>query len=859
MADMIARGMAQQANSALSEKMNSVATSHIFATTQSRDDHFTANPTQRVTGVIVSVGSGYQEWNGTSWIDKTAIIKGDKGDKGDVGATGTTDYNNLTNKPTSTIANIDSAVTNSHTHSNKTALDGTTASYTTTEKTKLSGIEENANNYIHPSTHEGNVISITDTGNYFTGTNVETVLQEVGSQLDDIVNNGASNASTVAFNPIGIITSTNVQGAIQQIIDWVNSLSFTSQYVGITTTGSTFSPIVELVNGSTATVTWEVEGGSTYTGLTPTIDFGSSATRIVRMSATKDGVNALGDIITFNVGFDYTQDAGLYNIGATYNHAVQSVSNIQYVNKMTGLLRFLAATSTLACSLDFTGMSSLQFIECFGAAVTNVTLTGCTSLVRLCMESNDLATLDLNPVAGNLYDLRASGNRSPLTFTPLTSPMAHLYHYCAQSETVINHPTAAQLPVIEELWDWNSGQTGALVVSSSAIRNISTQSNSWTSADLTNQFPAGRNGYFDGNTCNFASVILTGCNGLTTINLASNNLNQSAIDGILSEVESWGTSGGSLDLRLNVAPSSAGTANADLLIARGWTVNVDEATGATAPSISSSYNTTSVYTTDEVSIPYTITDSNGGLMSATYIIDGGTPTVVSNLSTGLNTWSVGTLAEGSHTLTIQVADSGALTSNILTFNITSSIETSSVLWSDNFDRADATGVANVGNGWHTQSVMDCNIVSNDLVLVGSGAYGILLNTNTGTLPSDYTVSMALPAGTKGGYFGLVGRWYNGNGVRLLFIDQETITIGDASGYNTNNVTVPTPTFPANWLNDGIAHTIAMRMVGSTIDIILDGEIATTVTCTVNSTQTGTEVGFCGEGQNRVRQLIEVAS
>ena len=43
------------------------------------------------------------------------------------------------------------ASTNSHTHSNKSVLDATTASYTTAEQTKLSGIATGANNYTHPN------------------------------------------------------------------------------------------------------------------------------------------------------------------------------------------------------------------------------------------------------------------------------------------------------------------------------------------------------------------------------------------------------------------------------------------------------------------------------------------------------------------------------------------------------------------------------------------------------------------------------------------------------------------------------------------------------------------------------------
>lgn len=41
---------------------------------------------------------------------------------------------------------------NTHTHNNKSVLDGTTANYTTEEKTKLAGIADGANKYTHPTT-----------------------------------------------------------------------------------------------------------------------------------------------------------------------------------------------------------------------------------------------------------------------------------------------------------------------------------------------------------------------------------------------------------------------------------------------------------------------------------------------------------------------------------------------------------------------------------------------------------------------------------------------------------------------------------------------------------------------------------
>ena len=52
---------------------------------------------------------------------------------------------------TQTEADIADAISKEHVHSNKTVLDNTTASYTTTEQSKLSGIAENANNYTLPT------------------------------------------------------------------------------------------------------------------------------------------------------------------------------------------------------------------------------------------------------------------------------------------------------------------------------------------------------------------------------------------------------------------------------------------------------------------------------------------------------------------------------------------------------------------------------------------------------------------------------------------------------------------------------------------------------------------------------------
>ena len=347
----------------------------------------------------------------------------------------------------------------------------------------------------------------------------------------------------------------------------------TSPFVRITTTGATFNPTVELAANSTATVSWAVEGGATVTGINPTISFGTAATRHVRMTVDDGGADALDKVITFNLGFNHLDDAGTYNMGARHDKAGQAVTLVEDVSRLKGLVRFAAANiPTLAGTLDFTGCSLLQYVECAYSRVQAVAVTGCTSLIRLCLERNNLTTLNLNPVAANLRDVRGAKQQGgTLTLTPL----AALYHFCVRDQVVVNHPTAAQLPVVEERWDWCTSHSGALTSASSAIRSLLTSGNHYTTADLTDQFPAGRSGELNVGHCRLTSLVLAGCSGLWSIDARDNHLSQAGVDAVLAEVDSWATGGGRLSLQMNAEPSVAGVNHVTALTGRNWTVTTD--------------------------------------------------------------------------------------------------------------------------------------------------------------------------------------------------------------------------------------------------------------------------------------------
>ena len=166
----------------------------------------------------------------------------------------------------------------------------------------------------------------------------------------------------------------------------------------------------------------------------------------------------------------------------------------------------------------------------------------------------------------------------------------------------------------------------------------------------------------------------------------------------------------------------------------------------TAPSITSTFNTTTAADSASISIPYIVTDAEGGAMTAILTKDG----VVTNQSAqvGQNVWNVGTLPAGSHTLSIQVRDSGNLLSNTLTFNITvtatqPSNTAPSITSAFNTTTADDSAsisisytVTDAEGGAMTAILTKDGVVTNQSAQVGQNVW------NVGTLPAgSHTLSI----------------------------------------------------------------------------------------------------------------------
>jgi len=92
-----------------------------------------------------------------------------------------------------------STVVPDHTHSNKSILDGDTASYTTEEESKLVDIDDNANNYSHPANHPPAIIT-QDVNNRFVTDAEKTAWNgkedALGFTPENVADKGQSNGYT---------------------------------------------------------------------------------------------------------------------------------------------------------------------------------------------------------------------------------------------------------------------------------------------------------------------------------------------------------------------------------------------------------------------------------------------------------------------------------------------------------------------------------------------------------------------------------------------------------------------------------------------------------------------------------------
>lgn len=397
---------------------------------------------------------------------------------------------------------------------------------------------------------------------------------------------GSSTYST----PISIDEGTTTLKAIATKAGMNNSAVTSAAYtitnvMTFTTVGATFAPIITVTG--TPTILWTFSDSTTSDSVTPSKDFGSTATRSHTLKVTP--WSALTKI---NLGYDgidggTTPGTGENTFASLTQQNVSAVSGLELVKDSLALW---ASSYNPITSLDFSDFTALTKVECYDCgALTSIDIDNVSTLVRLGLEKDNLSSLDLTD-AVNLADLRGSDqDDSTFTITWGAGTYSSLWHVCAWGNPNGGQIPIDRMPILRELYIGGDNQAGALNPISTNLRSVLANDNGYTSADFSGNYPAGANGIIDMDNNDLTSIDISDSPGLVRIDLHANPLSQSQIDAVLHNLDSFGVVGDGtgtssyddpyyVNLTSTSAPSAEGQAHADNLTARGWTILTDQVT-----------------------------------------------------------------------------------------------------------------------------------------------------------------------------------------------------------------------------------------------------------------------------------------
>jgi hypothetical protein len=196
--------------------------------------------------------------------------------------------------------------------------------------------------------------------------------------------------------------------------------------ISFTTTGATFAPFIEVAAGGR--ILWTYDDGATATVPTPSKNFGGAGTHVTSLKVTP--WSALTKI---NVGYDGA-DSGPTIIN---NRAQQNVSKLTGLQYATGLI-ILACSYNPITEVDLSGLSNLQYFECFGTlSLASVILKDNVGMKRICVESDSVTELNFAE-APHLEDIRGSLQAGARITINWGSCGAALWHFCMRDEVHVN-------------------------------------------------------------------------------------------------------------------------------------------------------------------------------------------------------------------------------------------------------------------------------------------------------------------------------------------------------------------------------------------------------------------------------------
>jgi hypothetical protein len=520
----------------------------------------------------------------------------------------------------------------------------------------------------------------------------------------------------------------SVQGA--------NAILFTSL-------DSTFAPLID-VTGS-PTILWTFADGTTSGSATPSKNYGSQAARINSLVVTP--WSALRGI---NLGYQAGIDSAPASL--TSNHDTTIVSKVENLYLVAPYLTHFTALNNYLTSVSFDNFTALTNVEMYGNPyLASISVRNTPSLKRVVTEGGALTTLDLSDCS-SLEEIRSAYN----DLTSITYPAVndHLWHICTHHNPFTNtslYADTTNFPQLVQLWVQSANQTGTFKapatgpttwVTDETTPSFQLEGNSYTSADFTGAMTNASESWLvrftngtDYDTA-LTSLTLTGCAGLTSLDISHTSLAQAQLDSVLATIDGLGRTGGTIianNLTSSVTPGSAGWQARAHLVTKGWTVTTDGTQPlaiGTGPSLDSM----------QVDEPFSQTLA-AVAGSSPYSWD-----VTSGSIAGLSLSSAGVLSgtpttSGPYSITVRVTDGDSNTAPE-TYTGTVSAGTNNIAYVNS-----ATGVDNSGTAGTTISTSSFAATAGNLifVIVKHGSDFTSTATVTDTAGNTYTAIGSLQA------------------------------------------------------------------------------------------------------------------
>jgi hypothetical protein len=294
------------------------------------------------------------------------------------------------------------------------------------------------------------------------------------------------------------------------------------------------------------------------------------------------------NLYAINLGYD-ASDGGMTNSIINTNPPQQVIRFAGFSKTITNL----CISSNYISSLSVAGWPSLISVDAWHCISNlNVNVKNCPQLRRTCFEALQGDThygitnaLDYTGCT-NIAEIRAADNR----FTDVViddASVSNVWHLCIHNNTVNQLPvytSFSRYPALKELWIWTDYFQGPLIINrtnSPSLTSVQAFGNYFSAGDFHDQ----TNLYevLLDNDGTLTNLNIAGCSNLVSVSCIDSGLTTSAVDDILTKLDSFGKSTcnnfSNLTCYLfnqstngyNQPPSSVGLAALASLRNKGWT------------------------------------------------------------------------------------------------------------------------------------------------------------------------------------------------------------------------------------------------------------------------------------------------